>query len=157
MWSIGESMQWHRLRPLWFLPCLPVPIVINVVHWAHATLYMPLNKLPISEKNSMDWKLRLNQFQSGGLLSNNRCFITVWYYLWIAITPWKMKILTWNLVHKLQTTYEDDPWHQWWPCPPRLQSGTFSILQVWLRGQGVLEALLSMLESWNLVHKSRTT
>ena len=35
------------------------------------------------------------------------------------------------------------------------QSGTFNVLQVWLRGRGVLDTLLFMLESWNLAHNSR--
>ena len=115
----------------------------------------------------------------------------------------------WNLVHKSRISYQDNPWRQGWPHPPGLQSGTFSVLQVWLWGwggywgtskharelkfgrqvknhilwqsmmsrmtpsskspvrnlqrpsslilrtEGVLEALLIMLESWNLVQKSR--
>ena len=64
---------------------------------------------------------------------------------------------SWNLVHRSRIEYHDDPWCQEWPHPPSLQSGTFSVIQVWLRGRGVLEALLIMLESWNLVHKSRIT
>ena len=48
-------------------------------------------------------------------------------------------------------------WCQEWPHPPSIQSGTFSVLQVWLRGWGVLDTLLFMLESWHLAHKSRIT
>ena len=62
---------------------------------------------------------------------------------------------SWNLVHKSRITYQDDPWRQGWPHPPSLQSGTFSVLQVWLRGRGVLDTLLFMLESWDLAHESR--
>ena len=51
----------------------------------------------------------------------------------------------------------DDPTCQGWPHPPSLQSGTFSILQVWLQGWGVLDTLLIVLESWNLARKSRIT
>ena len=62
---------------------------------------------------------------------------------------------SWNLAHKSRITYNDNPWCQGWPYPPRHQSGTFSILQVCLWGWGVLDTLLIMLECWNLAHKSR--
>jgi hypothetical protein len=64
---------------------------------------------------------------------------------------------SWNLAHKSRITYIDDPWCQEWPNPPSIQSGTINILKVWLRGQGVLDILLFMLESWNLSQKSRIT
>ena len=63
----------------------------------------------------------------------------------------------WNGVHKSRITYQDDPWCQRWPHPPTLQSETSSVLQVWLRWRGALEALLNMLESKKLVHKVRIT
>jgi len=63
----------------------------------------------------------------------------------------------WNLRHKSRITYNDNPWCQKWRHPPSLQSGTLNVLQVWLRGWGVLDPLLFMLENWKLAHKSRIT
>ena len=65
-----------------------------------------------------------------------------------------IKLESWNLAHKSRITYHDSPWCQEWPQPPSIQSGTLSILQVWLQRQGVLDTLQIMLESWNLAHKS---
>ena len=62
-----------------------------------------------------------------------------------------------NSAHKSWITSNDNPWHQKWPHPPSIQSGTINILQVWLRERTVLDTLLFMLESWNLAHKSRIT
>ena len=62
-----------------------------------------------------------------------------------------------NLAHISRNTWNDDPWCQWWPNPPRLQSGTINIFQVWLQGLGVLDTLRFMLEHWNLAHNSRIT
>ena len=44
---------------------------------------------------------------------------------------------SWNFAHKLRTTCDDDPWHQGWPNPPSIESGTINIPQVWtLRMEG---------------------
>ena len=51
---------------------------------------------------------------------------------------------SWNLAHKSRIIYQDDLWCQGWPHPPRFLSGTINILQVWLRGWGVLGQLIFM-------------
>ena len=48
----------------------------------------------------------------------------------------KIMLEGWNLEHKSRITHDDEPWRQGWLHPPSLQSGTFRILQVWLRGWG---------------------
>ena len=64
---------------------------------------------------------------------------------------------SWNFQDKFLVVSQDDPTHQGWPHPPSLQSGTFSVLQVWLWWWGVLNTLIFMLESWFLALKSRIT
>ena len=68
-----------------------------------------------------------------------------------------MERLTWNFQDSFRISYQDDLWGWRWLHPPSLQSGTINVLQVWLWGQGVLDTLLFMLESWNLAHNSRIT
>ena len=109
---------------------------------------------------------------TGSLPSGN--FRTTWFLFLIRNRPWwipqvhsstgwevldtlLIMLQSWDLAHKSRITYHDDPWCQGWPRPPSLQSGTFSVLQVWLRGQGVLDTHLFMLESWDLAHKARIT
>ena len=48
---------------------------------------------------------------------------------------------SWNLQDSFIVVCQDDLGHQRWPNPQRLQSGTFSVLQVWLLGWEVLESL----------------
>ena len=48
-------------------------------------------------------------------------------------------------------------WYQIRSNPPKIKSGTINVLQEWLRGWGVLDKLLFMLERWDLVHKSIIT
>ena len=62
-----------------------------------------------------------------------------------------------DLAHKSRITYHESPRCQEWPQPPNFQSGTFNVFKVWLRGQGDLDTLQFMLESWNLEHKSSIT
>ena len=83
--------------------------------------------------------------------------LQVWLRGWGVLDTLLFMLESWNLAHKSRITYHDDPWCQEWPHPPSLQSGTINVLQVWLRGRGVLDTLLIMLESWNLAHKSRIT
>ena len=40
------------------------------------------------------------------------------------------KILAWNFQGILLRDKQDHPWHQEWPCPPSLWSGTLNILKV---------------------------
>ena len=55
---------------------------------------------------------------------------------WMVLDTLIIVLESWNLVHKSRITYYDDPWCQGWPHRPSLQSGTFSLLQVWLWGRG---------------------
>ena len=80
--------------------------------------------------------------------------LQVWLQGRVVLETLLIMLEIWNLAHKSRIIYYDDPWCQGWPYLPRLQSGTVNILQVWLRGWGVLETLLIMLESWNLAHDS---
>jgi len=83
--------------------------------------------------------------------------LQVWLRGWRVLDTLPSMLESWNLAYKSRNTYHDDPWRQEWPHPPSIQSGTFNVLQVWLSGWGVLDSLLIMLESWNLVHMSRIT
>ena len=83
--------------------------------------------------------------------------LQVWLQGWGVLDTLLFMLESWYLAHKWRITYHDDPWCQEWPHPPSIESGTINILQVWLRGRGVLDTLLFMLESWNLAQKSRIT
>ena len=61
-----------------------------------------------------------------------------------------------NFQDDLIMVCQDDLWHQRSPHHPRLLSGTFSVHQVWLQGQGVLDTLLIMLEHWNLADNQKS-
>ena len=41
-----------------------------------------------------------------------------------------IKISTWNLQGIFLWAKQSHPWHQGWPCPPSILSGTFNVLQV---------------------------
>ena len=64
---------------------------------------------------------------------------------------------TQNFQGKCLVVSQEGSWSQGWPWPQSTWSGTINILQVWLQGWGVSYKLTSMLESWNLAHKSRIT
>ena len=107
------------------------------------------------ENHISGWSITSRMILSSKTSVRDFVILQVWLRGWGVLDALLKMLESWNLVHKSRITYQDDPYCIWWPHPPRLQSVTLSILQVWLRGQEVLEAHLNMLESWNLVQKSR--
>ena len=61
--------------------------------------------------------------------------------------------LTFNHAKELKFSTQTKNDIKWWFMIPRLQSGTFNILQVWLQGWRVADTLLIMLEIWNLAQR----
>ena len=78
-----------------------------------------------------NWKTPGTTQVPGVFLSANRrpVFGRMTYDFFDTHIYWlKMKILTWNFQDMILGVYQVHLWHQGWPCPPSLLSGTINVV-----------------------------